>query len=53
MTEWSAPAAQIRRSYGAELTARKEAVNWLGGRDDRLSLKAYPWWRRGNSVVNL
>ena len=35
--EWSAPAGRICSSYGAELTAMKETVDWLGGRDD---------WRR-------
>ena len=31
--EWSALAGRICSSYGAELTAMKEDVEWLSGRD--------------------
>ena len=41
--EWSAPAGRICSSYGAELTAMREAVNWLGGRDD---------WRRAVVITD-
>ena len=32
--EWSTSAGIICSSYVAELTAMKEAVDWLSGRDD-------------------
>ena len=41
--EWSAPAGRICSSYGAELTAMKEAEDWLGGRND---------WRRAVVITD-
>ena len=41
--EWSAPAGRICSSYSAELTAMKEAVDWLDSKED---------WRRAVLITD-